>query len=83
MKTTRTSLSIDSELLKMASNRAKEDKTSVSSVMRILLLDYAIGEIKIGARVNPKIRGEIIKVDRITRDLMNGVLKKWNEKSKK
>ena len=49
MSNHRTTVSIDKKTKELAEKRAKADQMSVSSVMRILLRDYADGTIDIGS----------------------------------
>jgi len=76
-----TTVSIDKEIRDTAAQKAKEDKLSVSAVIRILLLDYVNGKIEIGTRLpEEEIKVETIQVDKDTQELMDDVI---SEKDKK
>lgn len=50
MNPVNTTVAIDPQIKSKASARAKKDQLSISSVIRLLLLDYAEGRIQIGTR---------------------------------
>jgi len=78
-----TTISIDKEIRDKAAKKAKDDKLSVSAVIRILLIDYTAGKIQIGTRINESPAPEIIQVDRNTQALMDMVVSKWHKKNHK
>lgn len=76
-----TTISIDKETRDKAAERAKEEKISVSAVVRILLNDYAEGKIQIGTRVPTDIQMTEVEVDEETQALMDNVIKLWEKHS--
>lgn len=70
-----TSVIIDKETRDRAAKKAKEDKLSVSAVVRILLVDYADGRIRIGTHMV-----EPIEVDESTQKLMDDTVAEWKKK---
>ena len=75
-----TTIAIKKEIRDKASEKAKEDGLSMSSVVRILLIDYANGKIQIGTRTAEDIIIEPIGVDKGTQKLMDNVISEWNKK---
>ena len=76
-----TTISIDKETRDKAAERAKEEKISVSAVIRILLTDYAEGKIQIGTRMSETVQGGAIEVDEETQNLMDEVINEWNKRA--
>lgn len=75
-----TSISIDSETRDRAAERAKAEKMPLAMVVRVLLTDYAEGNIDIGTR-SPRVVGvEDVPVDASTQKKMNAVAKKWRDR---
>lgn len=74
-----TSISIDKNTRDRAAAQAKEDKLSMSAVMRILLSDYAEGKIEIGTRIQDQTDVQVIKVDKKTQGLMDEVIHEWRK----
>ncbi|MFH1218397.1 MAG: hypothetical protein V1679_00980 [Candidatus Peregrinibacteria bacterium] len=70
-----TTVSVDKEIRNSAAKKAKQDKLSVSAVVRILLMDYANGKIQIGTRL-----AEPIEVDKETQKMMDDTVAEWNKK---
>lgn len=72
-----TTLSVDKDIRDRASQRARNDKLSVSAVVRILLNDYAEGRIEIGTRTTTENgfteteEAEILKAAQETKDEKN------------
>lgn len=75
-----TSISVEKMIRDKAAQRAKEDMLSFSSVVRILLLDYASGKIRIGSQIKGEPEIELIEVDDDTQALMDGVITEWNKR---
>ncbi len=74
-----TTIAISKEIRNKASKKAKEDGLSMSSVVRILLLDYASGKIQIGTRTGDDIVIEPVAVDGNTQKMMNDLVSEWNK----
>jgi hypothetical protein len=75
-----TTLLVDKEVKAKALKKAKEDTLSLSSVVRILLLEYAEGRIQIGARI--ALGTQEVPVDNETQNLMDGISQVWNKAGK-
>lgn len=75
-----TSISVEKMIRDKAAQKAKEDMLSFSSVVRILLLDYASGKIRIGSQIKEEPEIELIEVDDDTQALMDGVITEWNKR---
>ena len=75
-----TSISIDSETRDRAAERAKAERMPLAAVVRVLLMDYAEGNIDIGARVTRVVAIEDVPVDMSTQKKMNTIAKKWRGK---
>lgn len=74
-----TSLYIDEQTRKKAAERAKKDQLSMSAIMRILLSDYADGNIVIGARSVRIDEVSSIEVDARTQKKMDAIMKAWSK----
>lgn len=77
------SISIDKEIKDKAMQKAKTDNLPISLVIRLLLLDYANGKIKIGTQTADVAKAEFIEVDDETQKLMDDVITTWDKKHKK
>lgn len=75
-----TTIYIDKHTKQRASQRAKKDKLSMSAIMRILLSDYANGNIVIGARSMRIDEVATIPVDAQIQKKMDQVMKAWDKK---
>lgn len=75
-----TTIYIDKQTKQRASQRAKKDKLSMSAIMRILLSDYANGNIVIGARSMRIDEVATIPVDAQIQKKMDQVMKVWDSK---
>ncbi len=75
-----TTIYIDKQTKQRASQRAKKDKLSMSAIMRILLSDYANGNIVIGARSMRIDEVASISVDAKLQKKMDQVVKAWDKK---
>ncbi|MBU0458689.1 hypothetical protein KJ652_06590 [Patescibacteria group bacterium] len=80
MPTPQTSISIDKDTKDRATRRAKKDNMPLAVVVRILLVDYANGNISVGARTGIGVLAEEIPVDKETQKKMDEVVKKWRGK---
>jgi hypothetical protein len=69
-----TSISVEKSIRDQAASKAKEDMISFSSVVRILLRDYATGKIRIGTQTVEPFHIEKIEVDDETQGLMDEVV---------
>ena len=80
-----TTIYIDKKIKEKAAKRARKDNLSVSSVMRILLSDYANGDIVIGARFLRIDKVEEVPVNKEIQKELDKVARIWNkiEKAKK
>ena len=76
------SLYIDQDTKEKAASKAKLDQLSFSAVVRILLSEYASGNIKIGARAVNSYEIANIPVDAKTQKKMDNVVQKWRNKKK-
>lgn len=76
-----TTISIDKEIRNRAAKRAKQEKLSISAIVRILLTDYAEGKIQIGARFPQLIQMSSIEVDEETQNLMDNTIRLWRKKN--
>ncbi len=74
-----TSISVEKMIRDKAASKAKEDMLSFSSVVRILLLDYASGKIRIGSQVKEEPYIELMEVDNDTQALMDDVITEWDK----
>ncbi|MFA6549747.1 MAG: hypothetical protein WCT36_00090 [Candidatus Gracilibacteria bacterium] len=72
-----TTILIDKDTKDLASERAKRDRLSLSAVVRILLLDYADGKIKIGSHVVENINTDFIEVNGMMQRRIDNVVKKY------
>ncbi len=75
-----TTLYLDEATKQKAGKKAKQDKLSMSAIMRILLTDYANGKIQIGARTVTQYEVSHISVDDETQTKMDKIAKKWHSK---
>ena len=76
------SLYIDDETKNKAMKKAKQDKFSLSAVVRVLLTDYAVGNIVIGSRMATHYDISEVSVDESTQKKMDNVITKWRNKKK-
>ncbi len=72
-----TSLSIDKVTRDRAAKRAQSERLPLAVVVRILLTDYAEGNISIGTRTKREVIAETIPVDSKTQAKMDEVVKQW------
>lgn len=77
-----TSISIDKFTRDRAAKRAESEHLPLTVVVRILLTDYAEGNIGIGTRTPRDIVAEHIPVDRKTQAKMDAVVKQWRGRMK-
>lgn len=77
------SISIDKEIKDRAMQKAKTDNLPLSLVIRLLLLDYANGKIKIGSHPVEVEKVEVVEVDDEIQKMMDDIMKKWHKKNKK
>lgn len=75
-----TSISVEKMIRDKAARKAKEDMLSFSSVVRILLIDYASGKIQIGSQIKVEPYIELIEVDDDTQVLMDDVVAEWDKR---
>ncbi len=74
-----TTITIKKDVKDKALEKARADGLSMSSVVRILLLDYASGKIQIGTRTAEDIVIKSIEVEKGTQKLMDNVISEWNK----
>jgi len=77
-----TSISIDKITRDRAAKRAESEHLPLAVVVRILLTDYAEGNIGIGTRTSRDIVAENIPVDQKTQAKMDAVVKQWRGRMK-
>ncbi len=75
-----TTIYLDKKTKEKAAKRAKKDKLSMSSVMRMLLSDYADGNIVIGANWVRIDKVEEVPVNKEIQKEINKVMKIWNKR---
>lgn len=75
-----TTIAIKKDVRDKALEKARADGLSMSSVVRILLLDYANGKIQIGTRTAEDIVIKSVEVDKGTQKLMDSAISEWNKK---
>lgn len=75
-----TTIYINKQTKQRASQRAKKDKLSMSAIMRILLSDYANGNIVIRARSMKIDEVSTVSVDAQIQKKMDQVMKAWDKK---
>lgn len=75
-----TTIIIDKDTKDLASERAKKDRLSLSAVIRILLLDYADGKIKIGSRINENFNADFIEVNGMIQRKIDSVATKYENR---
>lgn len=78
-----TTIYIDKKTKEKAAQRAKKDKLSMSAVMRILLSDYADGNIAIRANWVKIDKVEEVPVNQEIQKEIDKVVKIWNRLEKK
>ncbi|HCW32046.1 MAG: hypothetical protein UT55_C0020G0002 [Candidatus Peregrinibacteria bacterium GW2011_GWE2_39_6] len=74
-----TSISVEKTIRDRAAKKAKADMISFSAVVRVLLIDYANGRIRIGSQSVEEYQVERIDVDKKTQNLMDEVVSEWNK----
>ncbi len=78
-----TSISIDKATRDRAAKRAEAENMPLSVVVRILLMDYASGNLSIGARTARDVTAQSIPVDEKTQEKMDAVAKQWRGRMKR
>lgn len=72
-----TSISIDKITRDRAARRAESERMPLAVVVRVLLTDYAEGNISIGTRTSRDVVATTIPVDRKVQTKMDAVVKQW------
>lgn len=75
-----TSIAIDKVTRDRAAKRAQAERMPLAMVVRVLLMDYAQGNISIGTRTRYEVAAERIPVDKATQGKMDAILREWNGK---
>ena len=73
-----TSIAIDKVTRDRAAKRAQAERMPLAMVVRVLLRDYAQGNISIGTHTRREVRAEHIPVDGRTQAKMDAITREWH-----
>ncbi|MFH0770728.1 MAG: hypothetical protein V1926_05130 [Candidatus Peregrinibacteria bacterium] len=75
-----TSISIDKVTRDRAAKRAQAERMPLAMVVRVLLTDYAQGNISIGTRTRREVSVEGLPVDGKTQAKMDAIAREWHDR---
>lgn len=73
-----TSISIDKVTRDCAAKRAHAERIPLAMVVRVLLMDYAQGNISIGTRTRQETVAKHVPVDKKTQEKMDAITREWH-----